>query len=63
MRMIIKNIIMPITRRLGSTIGAYLAALGMAQPDIATVVAALPLVVGTIIDLIYTNVAQRKGLK
>lgn len=55
---IINALIKPATARLGTAIGTYLTALGVAADDIGTVLAAVPVVVGVMVDL-----ATRRILK
>lgn len=44
-------------------VGTTLTSIGMADNETATIVAAIPLVVGLAVDLAYSALAQKKGWK
>ena len=49
---LIEIIVRPLGQRLGTLVGSYLTAEGLAADDINIVLAAIPVVVGVIADLI-----------
>lgn len=52
MEFVLQTILRPLSQRVGTFVGSYLSALGMAVDDVSTVVAAVPLVLGVVLDLI-----------
>lgn len=63
MNTILHQIIAPIARRLGTSVGAYLTAIGLASDDAQIVVAAIPIVIGVVVDLLHSNLAAARGWK
>lgn len=63
MSLLLRQILLPVSRRLGTLVGSYLTALNVPADDTATVVAAIPILVGVLVDLLHSNVAQLKGWK
>lgn len=49
---VLREILRPISQRLGTALGTTLAALGVAESDISIVVAAVPVVLGISLDLV-----------
>ena len=56
MGFLIDQIVRPLGHRLGTGIGAFLTANGIAQADINILVAAIPVAVGVVIDLVVRRV-------
>lgn len=52
MEWLVETIIRPFAQRIGTALGAYLTTLGMAQNDISVLVAAVPVALGLMFDLI-----------
>lgn len=63
MKTLIKQIIAPLTRRLGTMAGTALAALNVSKDETDVVVAAIPIVVGLIVDLAHSAIAGKAGWK
>ena len=58
MKFLIEQMLKPLTARLGTTVGATLTTLGVAQPDVALVVSVIPIICGLGIDLITRKVLK-----
>lgn len=57
------EIIKPLSRRVGTAVGAFLVGLGVAQ-DVATVIAAgAAALVGVVVDLVRSHTERKKGDK
>lgn len=51
MQTIIENLVRPLAHRAASWVGLTLTTLGMSQPDAQLLVAAVPVVIGFVVDL------------
>jgi hypothetical protein len=63
MEMLLKAMIEPALRRVGSILGAYTATLSLESGETATLQAAIPIVLGVAVDLIHSQLAERLGWK
>lgn len=52
MQWIIDALIKPLTTRIGTAVGAYLTAAGVASEDIGLIQSALPVAIGVFVDLV-----------
>lgn len=52
MKLLIEQIARPISQRLATASGAYLTALGVSADNVSIVVAAIPVMLGVLIDLV-----------
>jgi hypothetical protein len=53
---IIDEIVRPIGHRVGTALGAYLTAQGIASDDIGIILSAVPVVLGVVVDLVVRRV-------
>jgi len=53
---LVDNIVRPIAHRVGTATGAWLASQGIASGDVQVLVAAIPILVGVIVDLFIRRV-------
>lgn len=56
MQIIVENLVRPLAHRAASWVGLSLTTLGMAQPDAQVLVAAVPVVIGFVVDLVIRRV-------
>jgi hypothetical protein len=56
MQFLIDQILRPVSHRMATTIGTFLGTLGYASDDVQTIVAAIPVAVGILIDLVVRKV-------
>ena len=59
MRTIVDELLRPIVRRISSNLGTLLAALGVASGDITIVLAAVPVLIGLVVDLALSYLERR----
>jgi hypothetical protein len=60
---LIKQMLAPVLRRIGTAVGAWLSAQQVPQDDANAVMVAIPVVVGILIDVLHSNFAGKWGLK
>lgn len=52
-RTLIRDVARPVSQRVASTVGGVLSGLGMAAPDVSTVEAAVPILIGLAFDTLF----------
>lgn len=60
---LIKLMIEPALRRLGSLVGTYTSTLNLESGDMATLQAAIPVIIGVLFDLAHSHIAAKLGWK
>jgi hypothetical protein len=63
MNELIKLMIEPALRRVGTLLGTYTATLNLDSGDTATLQAAIPIVIGLVFDLAHSHIAAKLGWK
>jgi hypothetical protein len=63
MELMLRQIILPISRRLATVVGSALTAYGVGADDVSTVTASIPVILGLVFDVAYSNVAAKRGWK
>jgi hypothetical protein len=56
MGMLLNEILRPIGHRIGTAVGTFLTAQGVAADDISIILAAVPVAVGVLVDLVIRRV-------
>jgi len=61
MTLLLRQIILPLARRLGTLAGAFLTSQQIPSDDVTTIVAAIPVLVGVLIDIGHSRLASARG--
>lgn len=63
MRLFLRQASGMVSRRIATMAGTYLTAAGLSSDDVSTVLAAVPIIVGTAVDVAYSFLAAHRGWK
>lgn len=63
MKFLIKQMLLPASRKLATAVGTFLGGYGLAQEQVTQIEALIPMLVGVMIDVAHSALAEKKGWK